>query len=205
MSAKGRNQMAIVSPTPARLTPIARASSTLLLKTASARKPDGSSSPPLLKVYRPRPQTRNARQGHDQPVLGRYTPRWRWRDRLRQPPLKFTKYRYILPPEAVRAAHRTEQKYRQQSALKQTAPAGDVSMVAATIATVKGSHGGPQNRRKRLLRRRTAFYRDNTTAGRELQIFHEERARIPGQRLVKAPRHVVTCAAWPRNRSILRT
>ena len=54
---------------------------------------------------------------------------------------------YVLATKTIRAAHGTQQKQRQQHAFEQTAPSGEMSLLAATVAAVEGSHWGTPCRR----------------------------------------------------------
>ena len=124
--ARGRaaqlNQAAIVTPTLARLTPVARASSTLLLKTASCtRSPIGGSSLPVLKVYRPRPSTRNAPQVYTPgSPLGSHLPRRFRRVGMLDAAGNLPKNGDILTPKTVGTTHRTQEENGQNQALKNT-------------------------------------------------------------------------------------
>src|SRR5882762_7841718 len=112
---------------------------------------------------------------------------------------------HVLTSKTIRTTYRLEKEKGQNKALKNVAFARKVSLFAATVAAVEGRHWGAPGRETGYCTGQLAYLFHNTKAWGELRILGEESARPEGGWLVKASGGVVTCAAWSRNRSILRT
>jgi len=148
-SARGRaallKQGAIVTPTPARLTPVARASSTLLLKTASCTrarlKVRACQFPKYIGPGRQR--ATHPRSTHRDPLLGNHLARRLRRVRLPGTPGNLAKNRDILTPKTIGTTHRMHEENGQYQTLKHATFPRQMGLFAAAVAALEGSHSGP--------------------------------------------------------------